>query len=130
MESVVSSVVMVGYREYARHRSCSLKAVQKAIAAGRIPAPAVDLKRKKIDRDAADLAWAGSTDPSRQRGQPAPVSLPAPAALPIFDDTLAQAPAALAEHVWTDFGPIPPRNPVASQVIGGETFLAVRTRRE
>jgi len=45
-------------RGYARHRGCSLKAVQKAIAAGRI----TKTPDGKIDSDVADQQWAANTD--------------------------------------------------------------------
>ncbi len=44
-------------RGYARHRSCSLKAVQKALATGRIQA----LPDGTIDPEAADRAWSTRT---------------------------------------------------------------------
>ncbi len=49
---------MMGLREYSRHRGCNLKAVQKALAAGRISKVG-----DKIDSEAADAAWAANTDP-------------------------------------------------------------------
>lgn len=53
--------MLMGYREYARHRGVSLGAVQKALRAGRINAN-VD---KKIDAAVADREWDVNTDASR-----------------------------------------------------------------
>lgn len=56
-------------RAYARRRECSLTAVQKAIAAGRIKT----LANGKIDPDVADAQWAANTNASLRRGS-APAS--------------------------------------------------------
>ncbi len=53
--------MLMGYREYARHRGCSLGAVQKAVRDKRITAT----DEKKIDADLADKAWQNNTDASR-----------------------------------------------------------------
>lgn len=53
----------VSQRAYARHRGVTHRAVQKAIAAGRIPVTA----DKKVDPEAADIAWASNTDESKPR---------------------------------------------------------------
>jgi hypothetical protein len=53
--------MLMGYREYARHRGVSLGAVQKALRAGRINANA----DKKIDAAVADSEWDVNTDASR-----------------------------------------------------------------
>lgn len=53
--------MLMGYREYARHRGVSLGAVQKALRAGRINANA----DKKIDAAVADREWDVNTDASR-----------------------------------------------------------------
>ena len=53
--------MLMGYREYARHRGVSLGAVQKALRAGRIDANA----DKKIDAAVADREWDVNTDASR-----------------------------------------------------------------
>ena len=53
--------MLMGYREYARHRGVSLGAVQKALRAGRISAN----EEKKIDSAVADRDWAINTDASR-----------------------------------------------------------------
>ncbi len=58
-------MALMGFREYARHRGVSLKAVQKAIIAGRIGTQVIE-GREKIDAEAADRAWAATTDPGRQ----------------------------------------------------------------
>lgn len=57
---------LMGYREYSRHRQCSLKAVQNAIADGRISVVPDAAGRSKIDATAADLAWTRNTDPAKQ----------------------------------------------------------------
>ena len=58
-------MALMGFREYARHRQVTLRAVQKAIEAGRIvtvgEAPA-----RKIDSDQADRDWRANTDPAAQ----------------------------------------------------------------
>lgn len=53
--------MLMGYREYARHRGVSLGAVQKALRDGRITAN----DEKKIDSAVADRDWAVNTDASR-----------------------------------------------------------------
>lgn len=53
--------MLMGYREYARHRGVSLGAVQKALRDGRITAS----EEKKIDSAVADRDWAINTDASR-----------------------------------------------------------------
>lgn len=55
----------MGYREYARHRQVTLRAVQKAIEAGRIKVVVVDDK-SKIDSEQADRDWVTNTDPAKQ----------------------------------------------------------------
>lgn len=53
----------ISQRAYARHRGVTHRAVQKAIAAGRIPVT----PEGKVDPEAADLAWAANTDESKPR---------------------------------------------------------------
>src|SRR4051812_22306629 len=53
---------LVSLRAYARHRDCTLGAVQKAIKAGRIE----KTSEGKIDSDVADAKWAANTDPGRR----------------------------------------------------------------
>ncbi|MBY0237878.1 MAG: hypothetical protein K2X55_01040 [Burkholderiaceae bacterium] len=72
--------MLMGYREYARHRGVTLGAVQKAIREGRISAT----EEKKIDSVAADRDWGINTDSSRvavnalaQRAQPMQLEIPA-----------------------------------------------------
>lgn len=55
----------MGYREYARHRGVTLRAVQKAIEAGRITLVEVEGKQK-IDAVQADRDWQENTDPAKQ----------------------------------------------------------------
>lgn len=57
----------ISLRAYSRRRGCSLTAVQKAIAAGRIKT----LQNGKIDPDVADAQWTENTNASLRRG-PAP----------------------------------------------------------
>lgn len=71
--------MLMGYREYARHRGVTLGAVQKAIREGRISAT----EEKKIDSVAADRDWGLNTDSSRvavnalaQRAQPMQLEIP------------------------------------------------------
>lgn len=62
---------LMGLREYARHREAknlpggSLRAVQKAIDAGRISTIADDKGRPKIDPEVADIQWGRNTDPDQ-----------------------------------------------------------------
>ena len=75
--------MLMGYREYARHRGVTLGAVQKAIRDGRITANA----DKKIDAAAADLDWQDNTDASRiavnaLEQRPQPMQLEIQATLP------------------------------------------------
>lgn len=55
----------MGFRQYARHRGVTLRAVQKAIEAGRIVTVA-DGPRRMIDVDQADRDWRLNTDPAAQ----------------------------------------------------------------
>lgn len=57
--------MLMGQREYARHRGCALRAVQKAIEANRISLVEVG-GLKKIDSDQADRDWLSKTDPAKQ----------------------------------------------------------------
>lgn len=57
--------MLMGFREYARHRGVTLRAVQKAIAAKRIPI-VEEAGKKKINQEQADKAWLESTDPAKQ----------------------------------------------------------------
>jgi hypothetical protein len=53
----------ISQRAYAIHRGVTHRAVQKAIASGRIPVT----EGKKVDPDEADRAWASNTDESKPR---------------------------------------------------------------
>lgn len=54
---------LMGVQQYANHRGVSRKAVQRAIADGRIPYTInPDNNRKQIDCDEADQSWARNTD--------------------------------------------------------------------
>lgn len=54
---------ILSLRAYAKHRGCSLKAVQKAIQTGRIQTT----PEGKIDPEAADQLWQLATDHSKRR---------------------------------------------------------------
>lgn len=58
-------MALMGFREYARHRGVTLRAVQKAIEAERIAIVEIDGARK-IDADHADRDWRLNTDPAAQ----------------------------------------------------------------
>src|SRR5271168_472174 len=60
-------------RAYARHRGVSLRAVQKALASGRIAAR----EDGRLDAEAADTNWARNTAP-----RPRPASTPTTKASP------------------------------------------------
>jgi len=66
-------VGVMSLRAYAKHRKCSLAAVQKAIKAERIT---VD-KDGKIDPVKADADWANNTNAAQQRGKHAMDGAPA-----------------------------------------------------
>jgi len=70
---------VVSLRAYARHRSVSLKAVQKAIAAGRITLT----PDGKIDPERADAEWERNTGPQQRTSsvpvRKSPVVAPRPA---------------------------------------------------
>jgi hypothetical protein len=54
-------MALMGYREYSRHASVTLRAVQKAIEAGYIQVT----PEKKIDSDQADRDWRNSSEVQR-----------------------------------------------------------------
>ena len=58
-------MALMGFREYARHRKVTLRAVQKAIEAGRITVVGEGAQRR-IDADQADRDWRANTDPAAQ----------------------------------------------------------------
>lgn len=58
-------MALMGFREYARHRGVTLRAVQKAIEAGRIAVVGEGAQRR-IDSAIADAAWRANTDPAAQ----------------------------------------------------------------
>ncbi|HTK30722.1 MAG TPA: hypothetical protein VL332_02075 [Candidatus Saccharimonadaceae bacterium] len=72
--------VPISQRAYAKHRGVTHRAVQKAIAAGRIPVTA----DRKVDPDVADRAWASNTDEAKVRGTAPAAALPsAPSPMPV-----------------------------------------------
>lgn len=62
---------LMSLRQYARHRGCSLAAVQKAIASGRIKIAKEETSGQKtykyISAIDADVDWQNNTDPVQQR---------------------------------------------------------------
>lgn len=61
--------MLMGLREYARHRGVTLKAVQKAIQEGRIEVVLID-GAKKIDPKKADAMWTERTTPKVEGSDP------------------------------------------------------------
>ena len=56
----------MGYREYSRHRGCTLSTVQRAIKDGRISDALMNIEGKKmISVELADKLWKQNTDPRR-----------------------------------------------------------------
>lgn len=82
-------MAMMGYREYARHRVVTLRAVQKAIEAGRIHVTTDELGKRWIDSERADRDWLANTDPAAQSLLYSAGPLPPATQLP-----LAEPPAA------------------------------------
>lgn len=122
-------MVMMGYREYARHRGCTLRSVQKAIESGRI----VALPGKKIDSEDADRRWAACTDPAKAPQVAAP---PPSVVMPLLDGSAEAAPVAMRRPEWPEWPNWKPmeRKPEAlaapANVIGMDTFLLAKTERE
>jgi hypothetical protein len=117
----------MGYREYARHRGCTLKAVQRALASERIFA----LPGKKIDSEAADQRWAACTDPAK--APPPAVSAPAP--MPLLDGKPEDGAVAMRRPEWPEWPNWKPAERkqevgLPANVIGMDTFLAAKTERE
>jgi hypothetical protein len=126
-------MALMGYREYARHRGCTLNAVQTAIKTGRILAT----EDKKIDAVDADARWAATTDPALQRKEPPPAP-PAPV-LSLLDGAMQDAPALRRPEwpEWPGWTPAPPKReepepaaPAGGIVVGMDTYLAAKTERE
>ena len=127
----------MGYREYAAHRKASglrggtLRAVQKALAAGRI----VLTPDKKIDSADADARWAATTDQALQRGGSAtptgapPAPTTAPKIFPLLDGVVETAPVKLSPGIdwqaggWD--GPMPPPPPFAERPAAAPTLASV-----
>lgn len=82
---------LMGQREYARHRGCALRAVQKAIEAGRIKLVAGLDGKPKIDAEQADRDWVQNTDPAKQS-----LLYTVPAAAPQQAQLVGDEPAAQA----------------------------------
>lgn len=62
---------LMGFREYARHRGVTLRAVQEAIHSGRIGTIRDSKGRKRIDGPRADRSWRENTNPNMARsGEP------------------------------------------------------------
>ena len=58
---------LMGFREYARHRGVTLRAVQEAIRSGRIHTVTDSKGRKRIDYPTADRLWQENTNFSMAR---------------------------------------------------------------
>lgn len=58
---------LLSFRQYAKHRGCSVQAVSKAVMAGRITTVADDKGRRKIDPEVADIQWVRNTDADQAR---------------------------------------------------------------
>lgn len=59
-------MALMGFREYARHRGCTLAAVQKAVESGRVTVCYDAKQNKRIDSISADATWKEKTDPAKQ----------------------------------------------------------------
>ncbi len=59
---------LMGFREYARHRGVTLRAVQEAIRSGRIRTVRDGKGRRRIDCPKADQAWRENTNLNMARG--------------------------------------------------------------
>lgn len=99
-------MALMGFREYARHRGCTLKAVQKAIKAGRIKLVLGNGNAKQIDSDQADRDWIDNTDLAKQS-----VANAAGPAAPAGVQTHAPAAQAVDEDADEDLPPLPPGAP-------------------
>lgn len=99
-------MALMGYREYARHRGCTLKAVQKAIKAGRIKLVLADGNKERIDSEQADADWVENTDPAKQS-----VMHSAGPAAPAGVQTPARAAHAEDEDDGDDLPALPPGAP-------------------
>lgn len=125
----------MGLREYGRHRGsnglpgCTLQAVQKAIASGRITVE----PNGRVDAAKADLQWAAATDRALQRRTASePVVMPAP--LPLLSGEALAAPVALKRHLdgpeWPPLTEWPSTAKPTGVVIDGTGFMAAKTVRE
>jgi hypothetical protein len=100
-------------REYAARAGLSRGAIQKAKTAGRL----VLHPDGSIDPDASDTRRAAATDPSKQRGAPAPAPT-SPKLKPVPNTAISAVGDTLREH-----GLPPPAT-------GGATFLQAKTANE
>src|SRR6188508_3285530 len=103
-------------RDYAARAGLSRGAIQKAKTAGRL----VLHPDGSIDAEASDARRAAATDPSKQRGEPAPErsSAAAPKLKPVPNSALSAVGDTLREN-----GLPPPAT-------GGATFLQAKTANE
>lgn len=127
-----------GQRKYARHRKCTLSAIQKAIAAGRIHGDAVRTDERGrviwIDFALADQQWAANTDPAEAlkngKSTSAPVS-----ALPALGAAIAPSATEQPGPPATEAAPELPLEP-SGAVAGGkpaedqQAYLKERAERE
>jgi hypothetical protein len=58
---------LISYREYARRKGVTLKAVQKAIDSGRITTTLNEKGQPKIDPAIADQQWESNTNPAKRQ---------------------------------------------------------------
>lgn len=61
-----SLMALMALREYARHRGCTLAAVQKAVKSGRVTVCFDAGGKMRIDSISADATWREKTDPAKQ----------------------------------------------------------------
>lgn len=117
---------LMGYREYARHRGCSLKAVQKAIKDGRIKTSLGNGNKPQIDSDQADAAWVVNTDPAKQ----SVMYSAGPAAPAGGQEPAAKAAPAVAEEEDDDLEDLPAPAPGVPEDEKTRKYREARTARE
>lgn len=121
----------VGLRAYARHRDVTLRAVQKAIADGRIERG----PDGKIDQDEADRRWKRTTDPSKPRnsigtGRPKRRRKPGTPSLPLGHDDAPGATNPSAAAGAVQGGPDPGGSSANGDAAHLESYAMWRARRE
>lgn len=114
----------VSLRQYARHRGCTLRAVQKAIEDGRVPESALLRKNNRlvgIDPVAGDIAWARNTDPDQAGRNGKFYDLP-PETVPVQANLIGSSQVSAA-------APAPERG-VESEEAEQGSLLAAKTTKE